>query len=150
MATLNFNANEVEPSVGFEPLPAGKYQAIIVDSEMKATKAGNGQYLQLELEVIDGELKGRKVWDRLNLDNPNSQAVEIARATLSAICRSVKVMEPKDSIDLHNLPLTITVACKKLDSGEFSNDIKGYAEKQSASAATSAAKADDAPPWKRK
>ena len=30
MATINFNANEVEPSVGFEAIPAGKYQAVKV------------------------------------------------------------------------------------------------------------------------
>ena len=57
MATINFNANEVEPSVGFEAIPAGKYQAVIVDSDMKPNKAGTGEYLQLEFEVIEGEFK---------------------------------------------------------------------------------------------
>lgn len=37
MSTLNFNANEVEPSIGFDAIPAGKYQAVITDSEMKDT-----------------------------------------------------------------------------------------------------------------
>ena len=101
MATLNFNANEVEPSVGFDAIPAGKYQAVIVDSDMKPNKAGTGEYLQLEFEIIDGEYKGRKVWERLNLANPNAQAVAIARGRLSAICRAVGVMTPRDSI-LHH------------------------------------------------
>ena len=48
MATINFNASEVEPSVGFEAIPAGKYQAVIVDSDMKQNKSGTGEYLQLE------------------------------------------------------------------------------------------------------
>ena len=40
MATINFNANEVEPSVGFEAIPAGNYQAVIVDSDMKPNNTG--------------------------------------------------------------------------------------------------------------
>ena len=55
MATLNFNANEVEPSKAFDPIPAGKYIAVITDSEMKETRAGTGRYLQLEFEITDGE-----------------------------------------------------------------------------------------------
>ena len=37
---------------------------------MKATKAGTGQYLQLGFQILDGPHKGRKLWARLNLDNP--------------------------------------------------------------------------------
>lgn len=114
MSTINFNANEVEPSTGYDPIPAGKYQAVITESEMKPTKTGNGQYLQLEFEIIEGEYKNRKVWARLNLENANADAVRIARADLSAICRAVNVLQPRDSVELHNLPLTITVRCKRI------------------------------------
>ena len=113
MATLNFNANDIEPSVGFDAIPAGKYQAVIAESEMRPTKAGNGQYLWLEFEIIAGDFKGRKLWSRLNLENQNQDTVRIARADLSAICRAVNVMTPRDSVELHNLPMTITVRCKK-------------------------------------
>ena len=79
MANLNgFNANEVDPAVGFDPIPAGKYLAIITESEMKPTKAGTGQYLQLTFQVLEGQYKGRLVWARLNLDN-------IAKALLDAL-----------------------------------------------------------------
>ncbi len=159
MATLNFNANEVEPSVGFEAIPAGKYQAVIVDSDMKPNKAGTGEYLQLEFEIIEGEYKNRKVWTRLNLNNPNADAVRMARADLSAICHAVNVIQPGDSVELHNLPLTITVKCRKTPDGDIVNEIKGYAAKETASgnaavpAATAAptpGTASSAPPWARK
>ena len=45
MATLNFDANQVEPTSGKDPIPAGKYVASISASEMKPTKNGNGQYV---------------------------------------------------------------------------------------------------------
>ena len=106
MAQLNgFNANEVEPRNTFDPIPAGKYLAIIQDSEMKPTKSGNGSYLELVFQVIEDEFKGRLLWSRLNLDNPNELTVKIAQGELSAICRAVGVMQPKDSCELHNLPL---------------------------------------------
>lgn len=130
MATLNFNANEVEPSKAFDPIPAGKYIAVITDSEMKETRAGTGRYLQLEFEITDGEYAGRKLWSRLNIENQNAEAVRLARADLSAICRAVNVLTPSDSIDLHNLPLVIKVHCRKdKNTGEITNDIRGYESK---------------------
>ena len=98
MADLNgFNANEVEPSASFEALPAGKYLAAITDSEMKPTKNGSGSYLQLTFTILEGDCKGRVVWARLNLVNPNQTAVKIAQSELSAVCRAAGVMTPKDS-----------------------------------------------------
>ena len=151
MADLRgFDANQVEPSADFEPIPAGKYEAVITESEMKPTKSGTGHYLQLTFQVIEGEFKNRFLWARLSLDNPNATAVQIARAELSAICRAVGVMAPNDSTELHNLPLVISVKCKKRDdTGELTNEIKGYSEKESKPPAAVAATANSTPPWKR-
>jgi hypothetical protein len=130
MANLNgFDASTVDPTSSFDPIPAGEYVARIAESEMKATKSGNGQYLQLTIEVCDGRYKGRKLWARLNLDNPNQEAVEIARRELSQICHAVGVMKPRDSAELHGTPLAIKVTCKAdKNTGEMQNEIKGYAK----------------------
>ena len=152
MANLNgFNANEVEPSTAFEPVPAGKYIAAITASEMKPTKKADGSYLELEFTIIEGDCQGRKVWDRLCLNHPNSQTVKIARGNLSAICRAVGVMQPKDSVELHNVPIEITVKLKKrTDNDELTNEIKGYASKNAAAGKPQQAPvADGTPPWKR-
>lgn len=152
MADLyGFDASQVDPASSFEPLPAGKYLAVITDSEMKPTKAGTGSYLQLAFQVIEGPHNGRMLWARLNLDNPNATAIQIARSELSAICRSVGVMAPRDSVELHNLPLEISVRCKKrTDTGEITNEIGGYAKKgtPSPSSPPTASKATT-PPWQR-
>lgn len=147
---VGFDASQIEPAVGFEPVPRGQYAAIITESEMKQTKAGNGEYLELCFQVIEGEFKGRRLWARLNLDNPNAVAVEIAKRELSAICRAVGVMEPKDSSELHDRPLLITVTCKpRKDNGEMANEIKGYAASSSASAPAQSPSAKSPPPWAR-
>lgn len=149
MADLNgFNANNVEPIGDFDPIPAGKYLAVITASEMKATKNGNGHYLELTFQVIEGPCKNRLLWSRLNLDNPNDLTVQIARAELSAICRAVGVTQPKDSVELHNLPLVVTVKCKnREDTGDVVNEIKNYTKKEPVAAAP--ASQTNTAPWRR-
>lgn len=155
MAHLNgFDANEVEPNSNFDPIPAGKYLAIIVVTEMKPTRNGKGEYLQLELDILDGPHKGRKIWDRLVIKHPSEQTVKIARGTLSSICRAVGVMAPRDSAELHNLPLVVSVGLKKRDdTGELTNVVKGYAKRDSGSGPASGPAANapgSNPPWARK
>jgi hypothetical protein len=123
---------------------------------MKANKAGTGHYLQLTFAIVEGEHKGRFLWARLNLDNPNATAVAIAKAELSAICRAVGVLAPNDSTDLHDLPLVIHVKCKKRpDTGEIGNEVKGYSPKAALTepavkpAAPSTNGKATTPPWKR-
>lgn len=166
MANLRgFDANDVEPQLDLDPLPAGKYVAVITESEMAPNKAGTGGFLKLTFQVIEGPFEGRLVWARLNLDNPNPQAVSIARAELSAICRAVGVLQPNDSEDLHDLPLIITVKCRKReDTGDITNEIRGYSHRDEGKPATPAAKPaagkpsssptsaqtkNSIPPWKR-
>src|SRR5690606_25634228 len=108
MAVLNFDATKVEPRTAPTPLPAGDYKVAIIASEMKQNAKKNGSFLALEFSVLDGEQKGRKLFSNLNLNNPNNQAVEIAKSELSAICRAVNVLTPNDSAELHNKPLWAT------------------------------------------
>lgn len=162
MADLRgFDAQTVEPNDSFDPLPNGDYLCIITASEMKPTKAGDGAYLELEMQVLEGQYQGRKLWDRLNLNNANDTTVKIAKGTLSAICRAVGVLHPKDSCELHDLPMLVKVACKKRDdTDELTNVVKSYKKRDGAASssvtaaapvaplAASSAKASS-PPWKR-
>jgi hypothetical protein len=157
MANLDgFDANQVEPASDFEPLPAGEYLAMAIDSEFKPTKNGSGEYLQFAFEIVDGAYRGRRLWDRLNLKNKNETTVKIAQGTLSAICRAVGVLRPKDSAEIHGKPLKIRVALEpRADRpGSFKNEIKGYASVNGASAPAAASANGDSggsmPPWKRK
>jgi hypothetical protein len=148
MADLQgFDATQVPPG-SFDPLPPGRYPAVIVASEMKATKTGTGNYLEVVLEVIEGEHKGRRLWDRLNIKNPNAQAEQIAKATLSAICHAVGVLQPRDSSELHDLPLAVQVAVEQRDdTGQPRNVVRGYA-KLTGPTVVDDDVASSAPPWK--
>ena len=165
MASLNgFNASEVDPAADFEAVPPGEYTAVITESESKPNKAGTGSYLHLTLQIVDGEHKGRLLWARLNLHNPSDTAVKIARGQLSALCRAVNVLQPRDSVELHNIPLVIKVGVKRReDTGELTNEVKGFAPRTSygggagqggrpssnGAAHRSAGTAGSTPPWKR-
>lgn len=121
-----FNAADVEPNEAFTALPAGEYDIIVMSSEMKPTKAGDGKYLQLQLQILSGTYQNRQLFDRLNLVNRNDVAVQIAKGTLSSICRAVNVLTPKDSSELHNKPLTAIVKVEKDLNGNSQNSVKGY------------------------
>ncbi len=159
MANLNgFNASEVEPATSFEPLPAGKYVAAIVASEQKPTKNGVGQYLELQFEILEGPYKGRFVWHRLCLQHPNIVTTQIARGQLSALCRCVGVMQPRDSTEIHNLPVVLVVKVKnRKDTNEPTNEVRNFEKYERNSQAPQATTnpvagnpyANTTPPWKR-
>ena len=127
MAELNFDASLVEPQSDFSPLPVGNYTVVITQSDMKDTKNGNGKYLQLTLQVVEGEFKNRLIFDRLNIMNQNPTAQQIAQKALSSICRAVGVMHPRDSEELHDKVFQVKLGIRPA-SGEYgeSNIVKGY------------------------
>jgi hypothetical protein len=160
---MSFNAADVEPSTGYSVLPPGKYHVQIVNSEMRDTKSGTGQYLWLELSIIDGEHANKRLFERLNLVNPNEKAVEIANRTLSAICRATGQMSVSDSEQLHNRSMIAVVKVRPAGpdkSGvhrEAANEIGGF-EAFGGRAPASIAPAASAPaaapkvataPWRR-
>lgn len=127
MPNIGHDTGAWEENTGFEPIPAGEYKAIIVASEVKTTSAGDGEYLKLELQIVEGKFENRKLWDNLNLKNPNDLAVKIARGTLTSICKAIGKSHVEESEELHNKPLFIKVAIeKRRDTGEDQNKIKGY------------------------
>lgn len=125
MALFEFNANSVAPAAPRDAIPKGRYLAHIVRSDYKQTKAGDGAYIELELDFLEPALQGRKIWDRLNIDNPNEMAVSIARRSLSAICHAVGVMDVRDTEELHFKPLLVSVGFRRDDPEK--NEVKGYA-----------------------
>ena len=120
-----FDASGVEPLTGYELLPAGDYNVQIVESEMRPTRNGTGEYLWIGMDILDGQYQGRKAYDQLNLINPNPTTVEMAQRTLSAICHATGELHVSDSEDLHFKPMTIRVSIRKpKDGGQERNQIR--------------------------
>lgn len=122
-----YNTPENKETIGFDALPAGKYAAQVVKSEYKETKAKNGHYLQLVIKIIAGDYSGRQIFENLNLDNPNPQAVEIANKTLNSICQACILAGVENSDELHGIPMEITLKKdKETDDYPESNSITAY------------------------
>lgn len=111
---FNFDATKVDPNSEYSPIAAGTYTVTVIDSVWKDTKAGDGRYLKLTVEVMDeGPAKGRKIYENLNLVNKNPTAVSIAQRKLSAICHAVKALQLTDSSQLHYKPFKAKVGVSK-------------------------------------
>lgn len=151
MALLKFNAAEVPVQDSFDPIPNSWYNVTIDDSEMKPTKDGKGAYLELRLSVVDGDYANRKVFTRLNLENANQVAQEIAYKQLSTICHAIGVIQVEDSSELHGKPFQAKVVVKP-PQGDYdaSNEVKGYKAVDgggTASTASSSSTASAKPGW---
>ena len=138
MDEVFFDATGIEPAGAFQPLPAGDYEVVIVESKWKPTKAGTGSYLEIKCQVTKGDYAKRSLWTRLNLKNPNVTAVEIAKRELSAICHAVGVLKPKSKDELNGIPLVAKVVVRENQDGEPTNEIKGWKSAEGGSAAPAA------------
>jgi len=116
MAQLNFKASNVEITPrSYEALPEGDYEMIVTKSDTKPTKAGNGHYLELEMQIVAGPFSGRRHWERLNLDNLSQQTVKIAQEQLARLCMAVGLDDVADSEELHDRAFIATVGIDKKD-----------------------------------
>lgn len=106
-------------------IPAGQYQAIIVNSELVETKAKTGHYLALTVVITHGEYQHTEFIERLNIINSNAKAVEIAYGVLASISKALNMPQtPKDSVELHNKPLMIEVKTKAGEEWIDNNGVK--------------------------
>ena len=155
MAQLKFNAAEID-TTSRDAIPSGTYEAVVTASEMKATKNGLGMGINLTFEILsDGPAKGRKVFAWINYEHPKVEAQRIGREELASLCKAVGVTDLDDTVQLHNLPLLVTIGLDKNDPTR--NVVKAYKPKTgngqgagNGSAAVSAPKtATGAAPWAR-
>ena len=101
---------------------------MVDETEMKPTKDGSGAYLQVRFTVLDGQYVNRKVFTRMNLQNSNPTAQEIAYKQLSALCHAVNVLQLQDTVQLHGLPLKVKVKVRKDSTGQYEdqNEVTAY------------------------
>jgi hypothetical protein len=127
MAFLQFDASKVAPQERPAPIPAGVYNARIIESEVKALGSGNGEGIRLTWEVLDGPCANRKVFQRINYRHTNPEAERIGQSQLSAICHAAGVMQLQDTQQLHGKPCRIRVKIRKDTTGQYDdqNEVSG-------------------------
>lgn len=126
MAQISFDAGTVAPQQAFVPVPAGVYQTMIVDSEIKPTKSGTGQMVIFTLQIVDGQHAGRKLFARINVRNANSEAERIGQSQLSALCHAAGVLQLQDTAQLHNRVVRTKVKIRKDEIYGDSNECTNF------------------------
>ena len=159
MAHFSFDASTVAPQAVTGPIPAGTYLAHCTESDVGPLKSGNGTGLKMTFEILDGQYKGRRVWENLNIQHTNEDTQRIAQSQLSALCHAVNVIKLEDTAALHFKPVKVKVVVREAQ-GQYqaSNNIKGYesaggtpvAFVAAAETPVAAAPVSKAPAWAKK
>lgn len=117
---------------GFEPLPNGVYRVLVTKSEGRDTAAGNGRFISMAFDVIEGQFKGRKVFNIFNTENPNADAVERGQSDLATLVEALGHPQPvKTEAEFHSLVrdriLRIKVGQRKdKKTGEMRNTVTDF------------------------
>jgi hypothetical protein len=119
MANLQFNASQVPPDEGFNPVPAGQYLCQVISSEIKPTKSGTGTILKLTSQILDGPYNGRLIFDNLNVSNPNPDAERISQRSLADLILAVGMTVLADTEELHFKPFIGKVGIRQDKSGAY-------------------------------
>lgn len=150
-----FSADDMPVSSNsYEPLPAGWYTATITGAELKATKAGTGQYIAIKYDITGPSHMGRIVFGNLNIRNPNPKAEEIGRQQLGEVMRAIGLAKVQDTDELIGGQLSIKLDIKSSEQYGDQNEVKGFkaiaGSTPPAPAAKAAASGKAAPPWQKK
>ena len=123
-----YAVKDIPEQDGFDPIPAGWYNAKITEAEVKSTKAGTGSYIKVRYDITGPTHQGRVIYGNINLSNPNQQAEQIGIQQLGSLARAIGLEVISDSDQLINRDVQIKLSIKKDTSGQYndSNDVKGF------------------------
>lgn len=118
-AQLGYEVNAEQDAQGhkgsFEVVEPGWKKVVIVESDVTATKSGNGKMLVLKYELQDGT--GRNLTDRLNIVNPSETAQKIGRGALAKIALAVgNKGQLTDTNVLHGRPFDVLISVEEFES----------------------------------
>lgn len=139
----------VEPQGTYELLPVGKYIAVISGTEKKTASTGNGDYLSLKVQILDGPHAKRVLFDNLNLWHSKPDTKEMAKRRLKMICLALgmpKDYTPQKFSEITGKPIVIALGVTNDPTYGQQNTIKAYeAYTQGVAPVTTTAPASSAP-----
>ena len=133
MAVLSKDVLEdIRTAVPFEPIPAGKYTVRGDATDLKPTKNGTGQYIEVEFVVLGPRFQGRKLFGRHNIVNNSAESMRIGRQQVKSLMVAGGMSQEQinrfnDTDQLLGLTVNARVEIDE-GSGQYSpqNRIKGY------------------------
>lgn len=128
MARIDFDSTRVPDMQPNGLIPKGEYQALMVHSELKDTRAMDGAYLEGKFRITDGPYSGIEISDRFIMNHRTKPlAIAMGQSKLKKFCRALGRSAAQDSNELENQPLIICVEQRKQrESDRVSNEIVDY------------------------
>lgn len=127
MAFLNETYDVNELPQGYDPLPAGWYNANITAAELKPTKDGSGQYIKVRYNITGPSHQGRVVFGNLNIKNASPKAEEIGRTDLGNLMRAIGLAKVTDTDQLIGGSLSIKLDVRAAtEQYAAQNEVKGF------------------------
>ena len=156
MAQLNnpFDPNQVKTESTYDPVPVGDYTGEVIDSTIRDTKSGSGQYIELRIRIAEGPNEGRLIFDRLNFLNANPKAQEIGQRQLKSLCEACGIKGSlEDTVDLHGHLFNMRLGIEQDKTGQYAprNSVKSFSPyaKHVAPAAVAKTGNGAARPWQK-
>ncbi|MGE0602198.1 MAG: DUF669 domain-containing protein [Xanthobacteraceae bacterium] len=111
----DYNPDNVEPGMDFEPFTGTELAQIIASDEKGARSNEDNRILELRWKVCEGEPHaGREVFQNINYIHSSAQAQTIGQQQLKAICEAVGHEGHLDDTEvLHNTPCRVTFGLSK-------------------------------------
>lgn len=153
IASFSQRADEI-PAQDFAPIPDGFYTADVKAAELKDTKDGTGQYINLQFSITGPTHAGRVVFSIVNIKNNNPKAEEIGLRQLKELRVACGIATLRDTDELIGHTVKIKVKTQKSEEYGDKNVVVAFQSVNasgmpSAGSATPAASAST-PPWARK
>lgn len=96
----------------YTPLPPDDYTVLMESAEMVPTKDGTGLMLKVKFQVLEGQYKGRLIFDNWTYKNNSEVAQNIGRGKITSLSKACGYTEGqivKDTADLCNKPVLAKV-----------------------------------------
>jgi hypothetical protein len=152
MIELNREVQQEDPELlrSFEPLADGWYTVQVDDVEQRTSNKGN-DYLNVRFSVAVGDFVGRKVFERYNIWNSNTVAVDIAWREFDSLARACRKSHVADGDELLGETLDVKLKTEESEGYDPQNKIQQYRSSAEGTmpppAVTAAAGNGGAAPW---
>lgn len=114
MTLVNLENVQTDERTTYDLIPDGTHTFSCVESKLKTTKGGDGQFIEITLECLDDPYKKRRVWARFNIRNKSMKAESIGKTQLKRFLEAAG----RDSSQLSNASELIGTVVKAVIGSE--------------------------------
>ena len=101
------NENASDTAGGFPLIPKGRYTVLVEKAEQQDSQYGN--VLSLTLQIIEGDYRGRLVWDRIYTDGDDDEKRNKSDFRIQKYFKAVGKPDSNDSDDLVGSPFVVSL-----------------------------------------